>query len=131
MKPEQWQKEETRPDVKVPAVLCRPLRAKCDLGDACPAEHALFELFEETQRREFGDQQSATNIDRLANAYTKAALAIEQSARDFDELKREMASLRREVRGLKHVKWWIAGIVAGFEVVRTLGLGPLLKGLLQ
>lgn|SRR5512138_166778 len=128
--------EPSRPDGVRPSL--KKLRERCDIpASVCPAEGALLEaegalleLWKEQQKRIFSESQLATNIDRIADASTRSALAVEGLDSRLNEIVVGQKELEKRVVALGNLRWWVAAVIAGVELARTSGFWPVLKSLM-
>lgn len=121
--------EPSRPDGVRPSL--KKLRERCDIpASVCPAEGTLLELWEEQQKRFFSESQLATNIDRIADAATSSALAVEGFEARVSEILAGQKELEKRVAALGNLRWWVAAVIAGVELARTSGFWPVVKNLM-
>jgi hypothetical protein len=102
----------------------RELRQRCALGEACPAEAAFLELKQEQQKRIQADEAMAVTVDRLADCIAKNSLAVERFERlqgeKIDQFEIRLQKIEHQIHKLTNIKWWIVGLVSGFEIVSKL-----------
>lgn len=108
----------------------KSVKSRCDLPpESCPAELSLVELKKEQEARQDFDRQIALTVDDLGDKAQALSLQVEgikvssdQLQIQVDELKSTTEKLAPTVAKIANFRWWLAGILAAFEVLRESGI---------